>query len=129
MHYKLTHTNEVDYPKDKITQRYADVVSIMGYYVIKDKLTEQHITDYVEIVDELPSDWHEPDKNYQVMMTIEQALQLAEDVPEMAVYRKQNGIQLHKDETHRYFYVNYFEPGHREFLEQYATITENTETE
>jgi len=62
-------------------------------------------------------------------MSKDNSIALSEDAPEMALYRKANNIKLYKEPDGVYFYVNTFEPGHREFLEQYATITPNTKTQ
>jgi hypothetical protein len=70
----------------------------------------------------------EIDKDFQVFMSKDQSIAISEDMPELGVYRKQNNIRLYKEPDGVYFYVNYFEPGHREFLENYGKVTPNAET-
>ena len=121
----------LNYPDDEITQKYCEAVLIQGnWYILKDDTTTEYITDFMGIVEALPTplitEWHEAAK-YQIFLTHSQASLLAEQVPEMAVYRKKKNIISYRDETGVYFYVNYFAVGHRDLIEQYSTITERTE--
>lgn len=114
-------------PNDNITTGYCLPYFINGFYfVIKDEITEQAITDYIDIVDELPSEWHEPNQRYQVFMNPSQVVDFALSPYFTALkeWREQAGIEIYKDNG-AYFYVNFFEQGHREIIEQFATITEN----
>jgi hypothetical protein len=119
--YKLTN------PADQITTGYCQTQFINGFwYVIKDEITEKYITDYLEIIDELPNGWHEENKNFQVYMTQDQAIDFALSPysEPMKKWREEKGIKLHRDNG-VYFYLNFWEQGHRDIIEQFATITEN----
>jgi hypothetical protein len=114
-------------PKDKITTGYCQTTYIAGYgYIPRDIYTEQFITDYIEIVDQLPSGWHEENKMYQVYMTQDQAIDFALSPysETMKQWREEKGIELHRDNG-VYFYLNFWEPGHRDIIKQFATITPN----
>lgn len=81
------------------------------------------------LVSEGAHEFHELEKQFQVFLNKDNALRLSEEVPEMGMYRKANNINLYREPDGRYFYVDYFEPGHRELLEgtaggeAYATVT------
>ena len=116
-------------PNDNITQRYFNPQIILGYgYILKDSYTEQFVNeaDVIEVVEELPTEWHEPDADFQIFLTYQKSVELTEEHPELAQYRKDNNILSHKEEEGVYFYVNFFEPGHRELVENYGTVTSKT---
>ena len=54
-------------PNDTVTEKYVEEFTFGNFgYVVKDSVTEQYITDFVEVVDELPTRWHE-DKAVQIV--------------------------------------------------------------
>lgn len=77
----------------------------------------------IEVVEELPTDWHEPEQDFQVFMTHRNAAKLAREHPAMAVYINEHEIEMYDEEEGVYFYVSRWEPGHRELVNEYATIT------
>ena len=96
-------------PSNKIST-YANADEIRGhYYILKDTVTEQYITDYVEIVSELPEKetWHSKhqDKQFQIILTEKQAVQLILVKPEFG-FLNQSTIT---ENSYVYIYVNYIE--------------------
>ena len=124
----------IDNPNDNITQRYFTPQIISGYgYIMKDSYTEQFVNeaDVIEVVElggESTTDWHETDKDFQIFLTYQESVELTEEYPELAQYRKDNNILSHKEEEGVYFYVNYFKEGHRDVLEVYGRVNEKEET-
>jgi hypothetical protein len=118
----------IDNPKDKTTTKYIDVVELFEFeYVLKDSITEQYITDYIEIVDELPEKpiWHDETCSIQTLQNNEDCLAMLDAYPEIGVYRKQNNIETIRENGFVYVYVNYILDEHRTLLENFnAKITE-----
>ena len=128
------HTMNVEYvdnykktnPNNKISN-YANAEDIRGsYYILKDVVTEQYITDYVEVVSELPEKeiWHDKTKSIKISQSYQDSLEMLEEYPEIALYRKENGIKTIKENGFVYIYVNELFDEHRTILEKYNTIIE-----
>jgi hypothetical protein len=112
-------------PQDTVTQRYTDgtVFFVFGY-IVKDAVTEQYITDYLEILEEVPR-WHEEDKSIQIIQSNNDCLNMLEEYPEVGVFRKQNNIITYRENGFVYVYVNNLFPEHRAlFLQFNSTINE-----
>ena len=69
--------------------------------------------------------FHE-DADFQVFLTHRNAAKLAREHPAMAVYINEHEIEMYDEDEGVYFYVSRWEPGHRELVNQYATITPKT---
>ena len=81
----------------------------------------QNIIDNSE---QMPADWHE-DKQIQIVQTNEDLLEMLNEFPEIAVYRKQNDIETYMESGKVYLYVNYIMDEHRAILEKFnAEINE-----
>ncbi len=112
-------------PKDTITQRYTDGTIFFGFgYIIKDAVTEQYITDYLEIVDSIPQ-WHEEEKSIQIIQSNNDCLNMLDEYWQIAQYRKENNIITYRENGMVYVYVNNLFPEHRAlFLQFNSTINE-----
>lgn len=62
--------------------------------------------------------WHE-DKNIQIVQSYDDLLEMLELYPEIAVYRRDNNIQTHKENNKVYVYVNELFQEHRDILESF----------
>lgn len=62
---------------------------------------------------------YEPEKRFEVKGKDEDYLKLLEAVPELAVYRKQTNLVIHKEKGFQIFYTDAFLAGHREILESF----------
>jgi hypothetical protein len=104
-------------PKDNVTLRYVNIFTFGGFgYVVKDSVTEQYITDFVGVVDDFPF-WHEPDKTIQIYQTFSGFNFTALNMPELAIYRRDNNIITYQESNGFYFYVNNLLPEHRTLFE------------
>ena len=112
-------------PQDTVTERYTEGTTFFGFgYIIKDDITEQYITDYIEIVDNFPF-WHDETKSIQIIQSNNDCLNMLKEYPEVGVYRKQNNIDTYVDNNLVYVYVNNLLPEHRLMFEQFnSTINE-----
>jgi hypothetical protein len=113
-------------PNDTITQRYVDEWVWRGFgYVVKDAVTEQYITDFVEIVDELPTRWHE-DKAIKIKQTKNGVLWGIMNIPQiasgLAIYRQENNIVTYEEGDTYYFYVDFLLPEHQAIFEAYPQL-------
>lgn len=116
-------------PHDTITQRYCEAVEFAGYYyVIKDAITEQYITDYVEILEELPVDnfapWHFPTA-FRIVQSNVGMIRMLKDIPQLALYPSQAGLDVVEYGNYQYTYINYILPEHEQVfsIQEYeATI-------
>ena len=115
----------IENPQDTVTQRYTEGTIFYGFgYIIKDAVTEQYITDYLEILDEIPQ-WHEPNKSIQVKQSNDDCLAMLDEYPEVGVFRKENNIITYRENGFVYVYVNTLFPEHRALFEQFnAEINE-----
>lgn len=64
--------------------------------------------------------WHEEDKSIQIALTLEQNTDLAIDVPEIAMYRKEHNISSYREGNVIYSYVNWLLDEHRALLTRYG---------
>jgi len=104
-------------PDNKATG-YASAKEVGTYhYIIKDSVTEQYITDYVDIVEVIPEspEWHtqHSDKLFQIILTEKQAVQLILLKPDFAGL-VDNAVY---ENNYVYIYVNYIEDTDRMMLE------------
>ena len=134
MYYKLNKHNSNDilniinenysFPVNSICTSYTDIISIGDFdYVIKDDFTSIYVTDFIEIVEELPilHNWHFG-LDIQVILTYEDNLKLLSEVPELAVYVRNNDIPTIIENGYMYIYANFLLEEHREILEQFNAI-------
>lgn len=70
---------------------------------------------------------YEPEKRFEVKGKDKDYLKLLEAVPELAVYRKQTNLVIHKEKGYQIFYTDAFLAGHRELLEQYFGVNAITD--
>jgi len=69
-----------------------------------------------------PADlWHDEACLIQIVQVNDECLRMLEDYPEIAVYRKQMGIDTHREYGNVYNYVNYILAEHKFLLESYNT--------
>jgi len=113
-------------PTDTVTQRYVDEWVWRGFgYVVKDAITEQYITDYVEIVEELPTMWHE-DKAIKIKQTKNGVLWGIMNIPQiasgLAIYRQENNIVTYEEGDTYYFYVDFLLPEHQAIFDAYPQL-------
>ena len=118
--------HRLENPQDTVTQRYVDEFTWFGFgYVIKDSVTEQYITDYVEIVDEFPTRWHE-EKPYQIAQNKSGVVWGAMNEPDIAFglasYRKTNNITTYDEGDKLYFYSNTILPEHQAIFDAYPQL-------
>jgi superfamily I DNA and RNA helicase len=120
--------HRIDNPNDKITQRYTEIIKVFEFeYVLKDNITEKYITDYIEIVNELPEKpiWHDENCSIQIVQSNNDCLAMLDNYPEIAVYRKENNIESIRENGFVYIYVNYLLEEHRILLENFNAIINN----
>jgi hypothetical protein len=113
-------------PNDTVTQRYTEGTIFMGFgYIIKDAVTEQYITDYLEIVENVPQ-WHEDDKAIQIVQNKSGVVWGAMNEPQIAM-----GLSLHRINTNMatyeegeklYFYANTILPEHQAIFNAYPQL-------
>lgn len=113
-------------PQDTVTQRYVEEFVWFGFgYVVKDEVTEQYITDFVEIVDELPTRWHE-DKPKQIIQNKSGVVWGAMNEPEiamgLALHRKAMNMQTYEEGDKLYFYANTILPEHQAIFDAYPQL-------
>ena len=118
--------HRLENPQDTVTQRYVDEFTWFGFgYVIKDSVTEQYITDYVEIVDEFPTRWHE-EKPCQIVQNKSGVVWGAMNEPDIAFglasYRKTNNITTYDEGDKLYFYSNTILPEHQAIFDAYPQL-------
>lgn len=80
-----------------------------------------------KLVEDISTINYEPEKRYEVKGKDEDYLKLLEAVPELAVYRKQANLVIHKEKGFQIFYTDAFLAGHREILEQYFGVNAITD--
>ena len=120
--------HRIDNPHDKITQRYTEIIKVFEFeYVLKDSITEKYITDYIEIVEELPKKpiWHDDNCSIQIVQSKDDCLNMLDNYPEIGVYRKDNNIENIRENGFVYIYVNYILPEHILLLEGFNAIINN----
>jgi hypothetical protein len=113
-------------PTDTVTQRYVDEWVWRGFgYVVKDAITEQYITDYVEIVEELPTMWHE-DKAIKIKQTKNGVLWGIMNIPQiasgLAMHRQAMNMQTYEEGEKLYFYANTILPEHQAIFDAYPQL-------
>jgi hypothetical protein len=113
-------------PQDTITQRYVDEWIWRGFgYVVKDAITEQYITDFAEIVEELPTRWHE-DKAVQIIQNKSGVVWGAMNEPEiamaLAMHRKTTNMQTYEEGDKLYFYAETILPEHQAIFDAYPQL-------
>ena len=113
-------------PQDAITQRYVEAFTFGNFgYVIKDAITEQYITDYVEIVNEFPTRWHE-EKPCQIAQNKSGVIWGAMNEPDIAFglasYRKSMNMQTYEEGDKLYFYANTILPEHQAIFDAYPQL-------
>ena len=113
-------------PQDTVTQRYVDEWVWRGFgYVVKDNVTEQYITDFAEIVEELPTRWHE-DKAIKIKQTKNGILWGIMNIPQiasgLAIYRQENNIVTYEEGDTYYFYVDFLLPEHQLIFDTYPQL-------
>ena len=92
------------------------------YYLLLDEVSEPYFQD-CEIVDEIPPEheWHFG-LDVQVILTYEDNLKLLSEVPELAVYVRNNDIPTIIENGYIYIYANFLLEEHREILEQFNAV-------
>lgn len=113
-------------PQDVITQRYVEEFTWFGFgYVVKDSVTEQYITDFVGLVDEFPTKWHE-EKPYQIVQNKSGVIWGAMNEPDIAFalasHRKTNNITTYDEGDKLYFYANSILPEHQAIFDAYPQL-------
>ena len=114
-------------PHDNVTQRYVDEWVWIGFgYIVKDTVTEQYITNFVELVEELPTRWHE-EKNYQIIQKKSGLIWGVMNEPEiisgLSIYRKENDISVYEEDSGDfYFYVDFILPEHQLIFDTYPLL-------
>lgn len=113
-------------PQDTVTQRYVEEFTWFGFgYVVKDEVTEQYITNFLEIVDELPTCWHE-DKDIKLKQTKNGVLWGIMNIPQiasgLAIYRQENNIVSYEEGDSYYFYVDFLLPEHQAIFDAYPQL-------
>jgi len=113
-------------PQDTITQRYVEEFTWFGFgYVVKDAITEQYITDFVELVDEFPTKWHE-EKLCQIVQNKNGVVWGAMNEPEiamgLALHRKAMNMQTYEEGEKLYFYANTILPEHQAIFDAYPQL-------
>jgi uncharacterized FlaG/YvyC family protein len=73
--------------------------------------------------------WHEESKPIQVKMSYDNTIKMLNDVPELGMYKKMNGIVTYLENGITYFYLNYFNEGHQELLLNYGAAIEDKSAE
>lgn len=73
-------------------------------------------------VDEFTYEDFSPEKRFEVYGNKTKYLDLLTDYPELGIYRKQTGLEVFYNGDNIYFYIDQFQPGHREILENYLLI-------
>ncbi len=116
----------INNPQDTVTQRYIDEWIWHDFgYVVKDDVTEQYITDYIEIVEEFPTKWHE-DKAIKIKQTKKGILwgimNVKEIVFDLATYRELNNIPTYEEGDEFYFYVDFILPEHQAIFDAYPQL-------
>jgi hypothetical protein len=71
--------------------------------------------------------WHDESQSIQIVLTLEQNTDLVTNVPEIAMYRKQNNIIVHRDEKFVYSYVNWLLEEHESLLLSYGAVINRVE--
>jgi hypothetical protein len=116
-------------PTDTITHNYCEgVCRGDDCYVEVDTVTMSYF-EGAEIVAEIPPEheWHF-DLEIQVIFTYEENLRLLSEVPELALYVRNNDIPTVIENGHVYIYVNYLLPEHEAIMKKYGIInTKKTE--
>lgn len=113
-------------PQDTVTQRYVEEFVWFGFgYVVKDSITEQYITDFVELVDEFPVRWHE-EKSCQIVQNKSGVIWGAMNEPDIAFalanHRKTNNITTYDEGDKLYFYANSILPEHQAIFDAYPNL-------
>ena len=113
-------------PQGSVTSNYANSQIVNGFgYVVKDSLTEQYFTDYVEFVDSIPMLWHE-DKNCQIVQNKSGVIWGAMSEPDIAFalanHRKTNNITTYDEGDKLYFYTNTILPEHQAIFDAYPNL-------
>lgn len=115
LEYKKTNPNTT-------TTKYCVAKEISNfYYIIKDIVTELYILEYEDIVEFLPSDWHE-DTNFQIFLTHKDNTILIKEVSAIYEYWKDNDIDTYIEDSGVYLYVNYLLDEHRTLLLSYNAV-------
>ena len=113
-------------PQDTVTQRYVEEFVWFGFgYVVKDAVTEQYITNFVELVNELPTRWHEEKPN-QIIQNKSGVIWGAMNEPDIAFglasYRKSMNMQTYEEGDKLYFYANTILPEHQAIFDAYPNL-------
>jgi len=97
------------------------------YYLLLDEVSQPYF-EGAEIVAEIPPEheWHF-DLEIQVIFSYEENLRLLSEVPELALYVRNNDIPTVIENGHVYIYVNYLLPEHEAMMKNYGTINPKTE--
>lgn len=107
---------------DIIEAKYFDYNSaqtIKGFaYLPKMWISEKYITEFVEIVEELPTlhNWHDESCKIQAVLTLEQSTKLMIDYPELGVDCKNLGLHRCEEFGFAYIYFNFVYNQHYELL-------------
>lgn len=118
--------HRLENPQDTITQRYVEEFVWFGFgYVVKDEVTEQYITDFVGLVDEFPTKWHE-EKPKQIIQNKSGVVWGAMNEPEiamgLALHRKAMNMQTYEEGEKLYFYANTILPEHQAIFDAYPQL-------
>lgn len=108
---------------DGFTTAWREAILIEDYYYLMvDEVSQPYFQD-CEIVDEIPPEheWHFG-LDIQVILTYEDNLKLLSEVPELAVYVRNNDIPTIIENGYMYIYANFLLEEHREILEQFNAI-------
>lgn len=102
------------YPNDLVTCKYCEPLQVGEFwYIPETEVTEQW--GIGELVGDI-HEWHY-DFNIQLIMTYENNLKLLSDVPELAIYVRDNGIPTVIENGFVYLYVNFILPEHKAIFE------------
>lgn len=113
-------------PQGSVTSNYANSQIVNGFgYVVKDSLTEQYFTDYIDFVDSIPILWHE-DKAVQIIQNKSGVIWGAMNEPEiamaLAIHRRDNNMVTYEEGDQLYFYANTILPEHQAIFDAYPQL-------
>ena len=106
-------------PNDLITSKYCELLQVGEFwYIPATEVTEQW--GIGELVGDI-HEWHFG-LDVQVILTYEDNLKLLSEVPELAVYVRNNDIPTIIENGYIYIYANFLLEEHREILEQFNAV-------
>jgi hypothetical protein len=105
--------------KEAIYFDYNSALTIKGYaYLPKMWISKKYITEFIEIVEELPTlhNWLDETCKIQAVLTLVESARLMIAFPELCVYCKENGINRYEEFGFAHIYFNYVFNQHYELL-------------